>query len=205
MDTNIKKEGSMKRIILTFLVFVALFLTTGCPIPFEDLRDGFFYVEKHFDFSPKKDTFKIGDTLWLRYTIPKRITNEDFDVTFEGDSLECFIDIQLSKLNDIPDTTFTTVAFVDSEYDLFFRKGSSIPNKPIFYFKWDEECQKYVNEFGFLLQDTGKMVIRGNGYENYFGLDIEKRINEKYNSIFPRFYSTFESTGKGWFQFEVVE
>ncbi len=196
----------MKNILYFSVLFIVIISITGCPIPFEDVRTGCFFSTNDYSYYPQKDTFKIGDTLWLKWSFPKKLKNdEDFDVTFEDDSLECFIDIQLSKLNDLPDTTFTTVAFVDSEYDLFFRKGSSIPHKPTFYFVCDNESQKYVNEFGFLLRDTGKMVIRGVGYKEHLLIGIEKRINEKYNSIFPSFYSTFESTGEGWFQFEVTE
>lgn len=204
MDTKIKEKIKMKNTIFLLSIFVVIILTTGCPIvPMEDLRSGTFYSENDFNYYPQKDTFKIGDTLWLSFSIPKNIVNSDFDVTFEEDSLECLIEARINKI--INDTLYSSIASIGDDYNLFFKKGSSIPNNITFYFLWDNESQKYVTEFGFILLDTGKLMINGVGYKEHLLISIEKRINEKYNTISPAFYSTFQSTSEGWFQFEVIE
>jgi hypothetical protein len=191
----------MKNLILLLTIFVVIVLTTGC----EDLRDGTFYYENDFNYYPQKDTFTRGDTLWLIFSIPKNIKNYDFDVTFDEDSLVCEIIPSLNKITNVTDTSYIDIASIAHNYDLYFKKGSSIPHNPTFYFVWDNESQKYVTEFGFILQDTGKLMINGNGYKEYFMITIEKRINERLNTILPSFHSTFKTTGKGWFEFEVVE
>ena len=89
------------------------------------------------------------------------------------------------------------------------KKGSSIPNNSFFYFVWDVVSQKYVNEFGFVLQNTGRFFIAQNNYkyENFsFTIENVPSLGYQSESEGPAlFHSTFQTTGEGWFQFEVVE
>jgi hypothetical protein len=128
----------------------------------------------------------------------------------EKDTIECNLNIFLVKINSFTDSSSTDIISIDNDLSLLFKKGSSIENSSRFYFVWDEESQKYVNEFGFVLLDTGKFFIAQNSYkyENFrFFIDdvpgLGKNNDKKDGQA--TFYSTFQTTGEGWFQFEVVE
>jgi len=200
----------MKNKIFLTLIILGLTLLAGCfLVPWEDLRSREFISSQDFDFYPKKDIYSIGDTLWISLSFPYNLTNESFNVSLNLDSFKTLLNIYCVNINSFEDTTSNSSVVLNLDYLIINKIGSSIDQKPIFFFVWDDERQKYVNEFGFILNEKGKFFIAQNNYKyNDFGFTIENVPELGYQSKKEgpiQFYSTFQSTGKGWFQFEVVE
>jgi len=200
----------MKKYLLILVLIANLLIFCGCPIAWEDFRNRVFETQNDFNYYPQKDTFNIGDTIWLQFSFPKNIKNNEFDIIFENDTVNCGLSILLNKIDFFSDTTSLQIISINVEEDLFFKLGNYIKNSSNFYFIWNDESQKYVIEFGFVLKNTGKYFIAENNskYEN-LRIFIQNVPGLAYNNDNKEgkatFYSTFQTTGEGWFQFVVVE
>jgi hypothetical protein len=200
----------MKKIFFIMSFFVIIILITSCNFYFlEDLRSRDFFSTNDFNYYPHKNKYNVGDTLWLQFCVPQKLKNEFFDVKFEDDTLKCDLNILINMITSSSDSTTLNSIYID-QYELFFKKGNRYQNGGRFYFVWDNESQKYINEFGFVLQDTGKFFIASSNSKGdcfYFFINEVSGLgkNNPHKSARASFTSTFQTTNKGWFEFEVVE
>jgi len=201
----------MKNILIISALFVSLILTTGCPIPFEDLAEVMLVSENDFSFSPQKEKYNVGDTLYVRLSFPRSVNyvyqDDKGKIILKNDYYNASLGYSLYKINTFSDTA--SVDAVDHKPDTLIPKIGYWGDYVTFIY--DAQSEKYVNEFGFVLKEDGKFFFsnyytKGSEFNIFInnildGTDIETR--ESQSSAL--FYSTFENTGKGWFQFEVVE
>jgi len=207
---DIKNAGKkMKKIFKISVLFIGLLLTTGCPL--EDLSTLYFYSSKDFDYYPHKDKFNIGDTLYIRFSFPRTINygyyGKNEEIELNKDSYNVSFWFLLGKINNFNDTV--AIEIYDYKPNELIEKIGNINDMACFIF--DNESNKYVNEFGIILKEEGKFFF-SNFYvktnEFYFMIDsvlVDTDIKTYDNQISAPFYSTFQSTDKGWFEFEVTE
>lgn len=192
----------MKRTFI--LIVVAGLLNSAC----EDLRSRDFFGSGNFTYSPVKDTFTIGDTLWMSFTIPKNISNDFFDICLDGDSLSGGLFIEMVEILNSTDTVGQTMPIF---YDKWIIKTGSVSDK--YFFIYDEIEKHYMFEMGIKLENPGMFFITSHYMKDkYFFLEIDDIPglgphcgDHCSRSGGGRFCSTFSETGNGWFQFVVTE
>jgi hypothetical protein len=60
--------------IKTILIIILIITIQSCGwLAWEDLRGRGFEVSNCYNYYPKKDTFSLGDTLWLQFSFPKNL------------------------------------------------------------------------------------------------------------------------------------
>jgi hypothetical protein len=190
----------MKRVFI--LIVVAGLSNSAC----EDLRSRDFYGSGNFSYYPVKDTFTIGDTLWMSFKIPKELSNESFDLYMEIDTLPTILSLYISEVLNESDTVGSGTNIYPDE---MIMKYGRLDEKHIFI--KDENC--YLFEFGYILKKAGLFFISAINfkYDNTFidlydipglGPHCDDNCSRTGGG---RFYSTFTETGKGWFQIVVDE
>ncbi len=192
----------MKR---TLLILITLgILNSGC----EDLRSRDFYSTMNFSYYPAKDTFNVGDTVLMVIEIPQKISNSDFDLSLEFDSLcggTYFNSIKISNSND---TVGITKPINSNE--MIIKKGSI---SDYFYFIKDDDKNTYVFEFGYKLKEQGTYFMTSSYFKDSYTFiyiyeipGLGNHCDDNCSRVGSgRFFSTFSETGKGWFQFVVIE
>jgi hypothetical protein len=202
----------MKNRVLLISIIIGLFLISSCRFfVLEDLAEVNLISKNDFDYYPQKDIYKVGDTLWLEFSFSKNINyiygEKEGTVILKKNNYNVSISFLLGKINNFNDSiSYESINFKSDE---LIPKIGTLDDYANFIF--DDESDKYINVFGIVLKESGKFFFsnfynkssefRFKIYNVLEDTDIEK-IDEHLSA---QFFSTFQTTNKGWFEFEVVE
>ena len=183
-------------ILLQTLIIALIFNSCTKPTCFGSMDKN-----DYCSYYPHKDTFNVGDTVWVQLSFPKFFSSDCGSFELKKDSVQ----VELSFL--IGKTINDSVSFYP--FDFVNIKGKYIGNAE-YYFILAENNQKYLNEFYFILKqsDTGYLRI-GNPHHIDITLHIHENISSRkfyFGGIYEKegsFSTTFSETDSGYFKIYV--
>lgn len=197
MDT--KKNKIMKTTYLIFQALIIALMINSCTTrPCE----GIFAQNNYCSYYPHKDTFNVGDTVWVQLSFPKFFSSDCGSFELKKDSIQTVVyGFNSGKVY--------SDSIVHYPYEFVNVVGKYLGNAE-YYFLKDENNQKYVNEFYYILKqrDTGNLFIGDIGTECLL-FKIKENVSSKkiyFGGIYLRegtFLTTFKETDSGYFKIYV--
>lgn len=164
------------------------------------LCEGGYDEEKKYFYYPQKDTFSVGDTIWINLSFPKVFPYDCGIYTFTSDSILCDIEYFFINSKEV----FEVQNWCEKFTDIKFTKGSRL-NKCNLYFVYQKTSNRYENEFFYILNDTGKVFFGDMrcililsekiSYKSFCGTRHKQPV---YCSSFPNFDSLTTNTYSGF-------
>lgn len=172
----------MKQISLILIPLLVLALTTGCKKTTgcegglrADIR-----FEIPVNIYPAKDTFSIGDTIWIEQSFSDNLQDKNNTKnTYSINNIDLYSNLGITNLN----TSFPAISY-DDPY-LITYTGQTTDNNvgsvkyQVLYIGYTYEANTYKYKAAFIVEKTGFYLIKFFSYADGDDMNLTNCTNEK--------------------------
>lgn len=169
--------------LLFFLAIISSLLFAACECRDDEFGENMELIIP-FNSFPSKDTFLIGDTIWIEAKIDKNVEVREVSSTIYLDSFNFFTELVLSEISDTMENFDVDIEIVE---EIGAVEQLSLSTALVYPITYEEDGQFYRAKAGIVLRDTGLFFLAfnttGDLYEFYEHPAVYSCNNDRRNKI----------------------